>query len=152
MAHVADVDGFESDGGNETNSDFQSACDVVTSLAGSLSQQRLLQLYGLYKQATEGPCSAPKPGLLHWACDRGHLNLVEFLVLNGGCDVNIRDRDGSTPLHYAATIGNAEVVELLLTKLGADPSIKDEEGLTALDAADSKTVKDLISEALKSVS
>ena len=39
-------------------------------------------------------------GLLHWACDRGNLNMVKLLVKRGA-DVNIQDTDNQqTPLHY----------------------------------------------------
>ena len=38
-------------------------------------------------------------GVLHWACDRGNLNMVKLLVKRGA-DVNIEDTDNQTPLHY----------------------------------------------------
>ena len=41
--------------------------------------------------------------MLHWACDRGHLDVVKFLV-NRGADVNIQDPDLQTPLHYGKHI------------------------------------------------
>ena len=37
--------------------------------------------------------------LLHWACDRGHLSIVEYLV-DEGHDINCKDTDSLTPLHY----------------------------------------------------
>ena len=37
--------------------------------------------------------------MLHWACDRGHLDVVKFLI-NRGADVNVQDSDLQTPLHY----------------------------------------------------
>uniref|UniRef100_A0A0R3RZJ2 Acyl-CoA-binding domain-containing protein 6 n=1 Tax=Elaeophora elaphi TaxID=1147741 RepID=A0A0R3RZJ2_9BILA len=36
---------------------------------------------------------------LHWASDRGNLELVDFLI-GAGADVNIQDYGGQTPLHY----------------------------------------------------
>lgn len=36
---------------------------------------------------------------LHWASDRGNLELVDFLV-RAGANVNIQDYSGQTPLHY----------------------------------------------------
>lgn len=36
---------------------------------------------------------------LHWAADRGKLELVDFLI-GAGADVNIQDYSGQTPLHY----------------------------------------------------
>ena len=37
--------------------------------------------------------------MLHWSCDRGHLDVVKFLV-SRGADVNVKDSDLQTPLHY----------------------------------------------------
>ena len=37
--------------------------------------------------------------LLHWACDRGHVKIVKYL-LDQGFEVNRKDVDLSTPLHY----------------------------------------------------
>ena len=37
--------------------------------------------------------------MLHWACDRGHLDVVKFLI-SRGANVNVRDSDLQTPLHY----------------------------------------------------
>ena len=42
--------------------------------------------------------------MLHWACDRGHLDVVKFLV-SRGADVNIQDPDLQTPLHYGKRTG-----------------------------------------------
>ena len=38
-------------------------------------------------------------GLLHWAIDRNHPNVVEFL-LSKGADVNLVDQHGQTPLFF----------------------------------------------------
>ncbi len=42
--------------------------------------------------------------LLHWACDRGNLEVVKLLV-ERGADVNIQDTDKQTPLHYGEDNG-----------------------------------------------
>ncbi|KAJ3105466.1 hypothetical protein HDU97_008082 [Phlyctochytrium planicorne] len=41
--------------------------------------------------------------LLHWASDRGHLDLVEYLI-SKGASINAQDSDGLTPLHYGIYI------------------------------------------------
>ncbi len=41
--------------------------------------------------------------LLHWACDRGNLEVVKLLVRRGA-DINIQDTDKQTPLHYGERI------------------------------------------------
>jgi diazepam-binding inhibitor (GABA receptor modulating acyl-CoA-binding protein) len=43
---------------------FTAAADAVKSLPSKPSDSELLELYGLYKQATEGPNGTPKPGFL----------------------------------------------------------------------------------------
>ncbi|XP_064395739.1 uncharacterized protein LOC135342805 [Halichondria panicea] len=52
-------------------------------------------------------------GLLHWACDRGNLNMVKLLVKRGA-DVNIEDTDNQTPLHYAVSCDHHAVISYLL--------------------------------------
>jgi ankyrin repeat protein len=46
-------------------------------------------------------------------------------------DINIRNKDGTTPLMYAANSGYEEVVDILLKK-GADVNIEGNNGMTAL--------------------
>ena len=48
---------------DETDPTFQAAADFVQSHASSVSDGCKLDLYGLYKQATSGPCSTAKPSL-----------------------------------------------------------------------------------------
>ncbi|CAB4031255.1 acyl- -binding domain-containing 6-like, partial [Paramuricea clavata] len=38
--------------------------------------------------------------LLHWACDKGYQDIVEYLIKTK-CDINSQDSEGQTPLHYA---------------------------------------------------
>ncbi|HEX5036493.1 MAG TPA: acyl-CoA-binding protein [bacterium] len=45
-------------------SDFQKAAKDVQKLSKRPSDKELLNLYGLYKQATVGDVAGPKPGLL----------------------------------------------------------------------------------------
>ncbi|XP_008571167.1 PREDICTED: acyl-CoA-binding domain-containing protein 6 isoform X3 [Galeopterus variegatus] len=64
--------------------------------------------------------------LLHWACDRGHKELVTVL-LQYGVDINCQDNEGQTALHYAAACEFLDIVELLLQS-GADPTLRDQDG------------------------
>ena len=50
---------------------------------------------------------------LHYACDGGHSDIVEFL-LNNGVETDRRDVDGDTGLHWASFAGHPAVVKLLL--------------------------------------
>lgn len=44
--------------------EFQAAVDRVNSLARTPSQNEMLELYGLYKQATSGDVTGKRPGML----------------------------------------------------------------------------------------
>ncbi|KAA0714208.1 Acyl-CoA-binding domain-containing protein 6 [Triplophysa tibetana] len=80
--------------------------------------------------------------LLHWACDRGHKDLVSLLLLNNA-DINNQDDEGQTALHYASACEFAEIVELLL-KAGADPSIKDLEGSLPEEVTECSAISSLL--------
>ncbi|CAH2089119.1 unnamed protein product [Euphydryas editha] len=43
---------------------FSKASDHVRKITSKLDNNQLLELYGLYKQSTEGQCNTPKPGWL----------------------------------------------------------------------------------------
>ncbi|KAL1532058.1 Acyl-CoA-binding domain-containing protein 1 [Salvia divinorum] len=73
---------------------------------------------------------------LHWAVDRGHLNITE-LLLNKNADVNAKDGEGQTPLHYAAVCERTAIAELLV-KHGADIEVKDDEGNAPRDLCESR--------------
>jgi len=71
---------------------------------------------------------------LHWACDRGHLEIV-LLLADHGADLNGLSEDGETPLHFACTSERLEIAKLLVER-GADISIRDADGKTAFDNVD----------------
>ncbi len=68
--------------------------------------------------------------LLHSACGREGLDVIEYLV-SKGLDVNAQDDNGVTPLMIAADAGSSEKVQYLLSK-GADPFAKNKSGETLL--------------------
>ncbi|XP_010226928.1 PREDICTED: acyl-CoA-binding domain-containing protein 6 [Tinamus guttatus] len=61
--------------------------------------------------------------LLHWACDRGHKELVSVL-LQHSADVNSQDGEGQTALHYA----------------GANPTLRDQDGCLPEQVTDCKAI------------
>jgi acyl-CoA-binding protein len=70
---------------------------------------------------------------LHWAADRGHIDIVRML-LDSHASINVQDNDGNTPLHIAFYADQTEVVDLLRSR-GADMGLANTDG---------DTVKDLI--------
>lgn len=48
---------------NDTETTFNKACDHLQFLVNQLDANTLLEFYGLYKQATVGPCNTSKPGI-----------------------------------------------------------------------------------------
>ncbi|XP_014671219.1 PREDICTED: acyl-CoA-binding domain-containing protein 6-like isoform X2 [Priapulus caudatus] len=79
---------------------------------------------------------------LHWACDRGHTDIVE-LLLRMGADPDIRDAECQTPLHYACSCDHVEVVKLLLGA-NADRSTTDCNGDTPVTCATSPGIVTLL--------
>ncbi|XP_031347589.1 acyl-CoA-binding domain-containing protein 6-like [Photinus pyralis] len=235
--------GIEED---EATLNFLNAADHVKKLVSTLDNNTLLDLYGLYKQATEGPCNIPRPswynmkarskwdawnklcnipqheaktdyvklvrsldnkfmnntekwvsvsifqqneevlndgekslldyvkdgnknvvtnilgkvdvedradllnqldesgmGLIHWAADRGHHEIISILISNG-IDVNLEDSEMQTSLHYAAACGHKECVRVLLEN-NADVNLADDSGFTPKDVTtDEEIVKMLM--------
>jgi ankyrin repeat protein len=71
---------------------------------------------------------------LQYACTRGHLEVAEFLVVNGA-KVNALSPNNSTALMMSVMSGNEYLVKYLLDN-GADLKIRNQQGLTAIDFAD----------------
>ncbi|XP_044924807.1 fibronectin type 3 and ankyrin repeat domains protein 1 [Mustela putorius furo] len=59
---------------------------------------------------------------------------VASVLIEAGADVNMRDKDGKTPLMVAVLNNHEELVQLLLSK-GADASVKNEFGKGVLEMA-----------------
>jgi acyl-CoA-binding protein len=66
--------------------------------------------------------------VLHWAADRGHVEIIEYL-LDAGFDCNLIDSEGSTPLHHAAYSGNKMSYAALVNR-GARSDILNLDGET----------------------
>jgi len=67
---------------------------------------------------------------IHWAVIRENKDLVAYLLLQKGIELDNLDIDGKTPLMIAVEKGNEELVGMLLDA-GANPSIKNGEGIDA---------------------
>jgi hypothetical protein len=68
------------------------------------------------------------PGLIE-AARKGKTEIVVNL-LTKGADIEMKDRDGRTPLMFAAQYGRTATVQLLLSK-GAKPDVRDANGWNA---------------------
>lgn len=69
------------------------------------------------------------------AAAKQHNPQVLKLLVEAGAPLNVRDRDGKTPLHVAVTRGNVDHVQTLVQK-GAIVTIPCHEGRTALERAE----------------
>lgn len=78
---------------------------------------------------------------LHHACQRGNLELIEFLLDEQKDVIYLPDWQGRTLMHYATDSGrSAQVIELLASR-GFDPRAVDHKGRTVLhDAASGRSV------------
>ena len=66
--------------------------------------------------------------------------LTYTLVSEGRADVNIRDRDGWTPLHAASAVGNLKIAKFLVEN-GARTSLWNSSGEFAVDVAEDDAMK-----------
>ncbi|XP_038070828.1 fibronectin type 3 and ankyrin repeat domains 1 protein-like [Patiria miniata] len=73
--------------------------------------------------------------LLRCAAMAGDPNVARVLI-NAGAEVNVKDKDGKTPLMIASLNGHVTLVQLLVEK-GADPTVRTEFGMSAVEMAHS---------------
>jgi ankyrin repeat protein len=76
------------------------------------------------------------------AAQSGHPKTIERL-LEAGANLNVRDKEGQTPLYKAAKFGYSKTVEKLLDS-GANPNLEDKDGKTALDVARTNKIRELL--------
>lgn len=81
---------------------------------------------------------------IHWASDRGDLDILKFLVEDRSADINFQDSTGQTALHYAVSCSHEEICKYLVGK-GARINIQDEDGITALEMCSDEKLKSILS-------
>ncbi|GAA5831894.1 hypothetical protein JCM11251_003923 [Rhodosporidiobolus azoricus] len=74
---------------------------------------------------------------LHYAAQRGHVELVQWLIEEAGAMPELEDGDGETPLHKASLRGHLDVCRFLVSR-GVDVDAQDADGWTALHNASSR--------------
>lgn len=80
---------------------------------------------------------------LHLACLHQRLGVVRELLKCGGCNVDVQDARGNTPLFYACSKNDVRVFELLLSH-GADVKVKNYDSVTVLYEAERKMLCHII--------
>lgn len=83
-------------------------------------------------------------GPIHWAADRGNIDMLRFLIFDLKANIELKDQDGQTALHYAASCGHTDIVKYLV-ELGANTAVKDADGATPLDIASEPDIVSLLS-------
>ncbi|KIY44652.1 ankyrin, partial [Fistulina hepatica ATCC 64428] len=74
---------------------------------------------------------------LHLAVSHGATDVLEHILAQEGCDVDIQNRlEKATPFHLAIRLEDEEIRDYVVESLldaGADPNIKDKNGETVMD-------------------
>lgn len=71
---------------------------------------------------------------LEGACIKGSNDALRLLIKEYGAEVNMQDKNGSTPLHFAAYNGKTETCKLLVQE-GVDPLIPNNSGILPIHYA-----------------
>lgn len=99
-------------------------------------------------KADAGAAAMDDMGAIHFAAQKGHLEIVKALV-SSGVSVKVLTRKGFSPLHYAAQGAHLELVKYLMKK-GASVSTKNKTGNTPIDLASNEEVRSFLVECEKS--
>jgi len=96
----------------------------------------LLSIQDLWDQAHDIDAVRDGDGrsLLHIACSKGQVDVVQFLLERTAILVNTQDDSGFTPLFEASLNGHLEIVDLLMQH-GAKVDVADDTGSTPLQMA-----------------
>jgi hypothetical protein len=70
---------------------------------------------------------------LHWACIRGHWDIVRYLI-GRGADLTVQGGDGGTALNWAVHHDNVEIAGLMIDN-GARLNVQNQWGMTELHTA-----------------
>ena len=113
------------------------------------AQLGMVDMVQLYIEAGVDPNQGAGQGTdgmlpLHAASENGHTDVVEFLVREGGAQVNRESAEGATALHYAV-LGNSEDVVALLLKVPGIRNVKvGDDEVTALKMAEEMDAEEIV--------
>lgn len=82
-------------------------------------------------------------GLIHWASDRGNLEILKIILNTKGIDIDLQDSEGQTALFYASSCGHKTCLQLLLAR-GANKEIVDNEETSCSDVAYDDEIKKIL--------
>ena len=87
-------------------------------------------------------CRAEAASTLHLVCGiLGCLDILQKLISSSeGCNFELRDKNGWTPLHHAASHGQHSIILYLITELKCDPMQRTNKGETLLHLACQKNL------------
>lgn len=98
-------------------------------------------------KADVGAAAMDDMGAIHFAAQKGHLEVVRSL-LSSGASAKSSTRKGLTPLHYAVQGSQLELVKYLVRK-GASLTIKTKSGKTPIDLAGNEEIRSYLEECEK---
>ncbi|KAK2593245.1 hypothetical protein QQS21_009044 [Conoideocrella luteorostrata] len=102
-------------------------------LAAFNGHKRILQRLILGNENIINQSDEDGTNALHWACERGHAEIVQML-LDKGADVNAQSGDCDNALQAASEAGHVDIMQILLDN-GADINAKGRQYSNALQAA-----------------
>jgi len=127
------------------NKDGNTALHYVVRHAGSRDTVQMLLSKGADPNAFNSRSETP----LHYACMRGHLEIISYLLENSA-DANAINCDGDNSLHYAIFTRNLEAIRLLL-QYGADAEVSSKRQGTPLEIAVRSNLFEIAVELKKSI-
>jgi ankyrin repeat protein len=123
-------DGFNDKGGTSNGKNL-----LGEQLIAAINTGDTAQVGSLLEQWADPAAYTDAEGHAIIAAARQHNPEILKLLVEAGAPLNVRDRDGRTPLHVAVAYGNVDHVETLVQK-GAIVTIPCFDGRTALQRAE----------------
>ena len=104
-------------------------------IAVQYNQLRLTQ-YLISKKCNLSATDDEGYGAVHISVEKGHLNVLKYLIDNNYCNPDVTDHQNRTPLHVAVVADQFEMLEYLLESMSkAHIMVQDKDGNTPLHLA-----------------